>query len=121
MKSTWKRNIILVVSLLSILFSIISPTVLVLADIDDANEKFNRQVDEYIGDSENFTDVLDKIQADSETYKQPNKDTMPHVMKRLFNVGEYINDVEYGVLGSDLGVEREDILVNDSGKWAQSS
>jgi len=114
MKTTWKRNVILIVSLLSILFSIISPTVLVLADTDDANEEFNRQVDEYIGDSEKFTDVLDKIQADSEIYRQPNKNTMPHVMKRLFNVGEYINDVEYGVLGSNLGVEKRDILVNDS-------
>lgn len=114
MKTTWKRNVILIVSLLSILFSIISPTVLVLADTDDANAEFNRQVDEYIGDSENFTDVLDKIQADSEIYRQPNKNTMPHVMKRLFNVGEYINDVEYGVLGSNLGVEKRDILVNDS-------
>ena len=112
MKSTWKRNVILIVSLLSILFSIISPTVLVSAD--DANEEFDKQVDEYVGDSEEFTDVLGKIQADSEAHREPSKNTMPHVMKRLFNVGEYINDVEEGVLGSDLGVEKADILVKDS-------
>lgn len=111
MKSIWKRNVILIVSLLSILFSIISPTVLVSAD--DANEEFDKQVDEYVGDSEEFTDVLGKIQADSETHRQPSKNTMPHVMKRLFNLGEYINNVEDGVLGSDLGVEKEDILVDN--------
>ena len=108
-KSKWKRNTILIMSLIAISFSIISPAIPVLAETNAITE-YNKQVDDYVGDSENFTDVLDKIQEDSETYTEPKKNTMPHVMKRLFNVGEYINGVEYGVLARNLKIERKDIL-----------
>lgn len=116
-KNKWKRNLILMLSLFAIIISTINPAITVLADTDnDANTEFNKQVDEYLGDSEKFTDIIDKIQEDSKINTKPAKNTMPYVMKRLFNIGEYINDVEEGVLGKDLGVEKSDILLN--GRYA---
>lgn len=102
----------LTIVFLAVLVSIASPLSTVLAD-EDANQRFNEEVDEYIGDAEEFTDVIQKLSNDSDENKNPNKNSITHVMKRLLNVGEYVNDVEYGVLDGSLGVSKDDILFND--------
>ena len=106
-----KRNFIIIMSIIAVLFSVVSPSISAFAD--DANEKFDKEVDKYIGDAENFSDVAVKIIDEGETNVAPKKDTIFHVMKRLFSVGEYINDVEDGVLSNKLDVKKKDILVDD--------
>lgn len=109
-----KRNFILILTLITIVMGAISPTLSVLAyDEEDANVKYNRAVNDYIGDSESMTDVLEIIGKDKKAHPKPTKNTMPHVMKRLFNGGEYINDVEEGVLSNQLNVTKSDILYNN--------
>lgn len=107
-----KRNIIIILSILAILLGIFSPSLTTLASLEEANKNFDREVDEYLGDSEDITDVMEKMMSDLENDPNPSKNTMPHVMKRLFGLGVYINDVEYGVLGKNLGVSKEDLLIN---------
>ena len=106
-----KRNVLILIAIIGTLFGLLAPALPVMAD--DAEAEFNKQVDKYVGDSENFEDVLDKIVKDSRDDPNPEKDTITHVFKRLFNVGEYINDVEYGVLSKDLDVSKADILADE--------
>lgn len=112
-KNKTKRNLILMLTMFAILLSVITPTILVLADDDDANAKYNKAVSDYLGDAESMTDVVELIKVDKKVYPKPTKNTMPHVMKRLFNAGEYINDVEEGVLSNQLNVTKSDILYNN--------
>lgn len=111
----FKRNLIIIMTLLALLMSIFAPSIAVSADEEeeDANIKFNMEIDDYIGDSENFTDVIEKIQDDSNSDKKPSKNTISHIMKRMFNIGEYINDVEEAVLSKDLDVTKDDILYEE--------
>lgn len=109
MKANTKRNLMFVIMFFTLFVSVASPLSMVLAD-DDANQKFDEEVNEYIGESEEFTDVIKKISNDSDENKNPSKNSMSHVMKRLFNVGEYINDVEYGVIDRNLDVSKDDVL-----------
>lgn len=108
MKTIAKRNLLLFLSLLTIILSITISFANVSAD--DANAKLDAEVNKYVGDSKEFTDVIEKMAEDSAKDKAPSKNTINHVMKRLFNAGEYINDVEYGVLDGDLGVSKSDVL-----------
>lgn len=113
MKLKNKRNIILIITLITIFISIFSPVFSVLADEDDANQKLNEEINKYIGEEEDFTDVIERLQEDSKTNKNPSKNTILHIMKRLFAPGEYLNDVEDGVLARELGVTKDDILYNN--------
>lgn len=110
-KLKFKRNVLILIAIISTLFGLLAPALSVMA-ADDAEAEFNKQVDKYVGDSENFEDVLDKIVKDSRDDPNPQKNTITHVFKRMFNVGEYINDVEYGVLSKDLNVSKTDILAD---------
>ena len=113
MKNKWKRNITLIAALFAVLLSMFNPALFVLAD--SAYDKFDKQSNEYLEDANDITDVLEKMGEDAEgnEVNDPDKNTMAYVMKRLFYPGIYINDVEHGVLSTDLGLEREDILYLD--------
>lgn len=113
MKNKWKQNIALIAALFAVLLSMFNPALFVLAD--SAYDKFDKQSNEYLEDTNDITDVLEKMGEDAEgdEVNDPDKNTMAYVMKRLFYPGIYINDVEHGVLSTDLGLEREDILYLD--------
>ena len=106
MKPTFKRNLILILSFLSIVASLVSSMPTVSAD----EEKFDKEVNKYVGDADSFEEVLEKFSKDTEANRKPKKDTILHVIDRLIGTGKYLNDVEYGVLDSDLDVKKEDIL-----------
>lgn len=112
MKPTLKRNLILLLSFLSIIASLVSSMPTVSAD----EEKFDKEVNKYVGDADNFEEVLEKFSKDTEANRKPKKDTILHVIDRMIGVGKYLNDVEYGVLDSDLDVKKEDIVYD--GKYA---
>lgn len=100
-------------SIVAIVFSFVAPTLIVFADTEDARRKFDQEVNEHLKDAESATDIIEILSRDAKDHPKPNKNTIAHVMKRLFNPGEYINDVEYGVLSNKLDVEKSDILVGD--------
>ena len=106
MKPTFKRNLILILSFLTIVVSLVSSMPTVSAD----EEKFDKEVNKYVEDADSFEEVLEKFSKDTEANRQPKKDTILHVIDRMIGVGKYLNDVEYGVLDSDLDVKEEDIL-----------
>ena len=107
MKPTFKRNLILILSFLSIVVSLVSSMPTVAAD---TQEKFDEEVNEYVGDADSFEEVLEKYSKDTEGNRNPDKNTILHVIDRMIGTGKYLNDVEYGVLSSDLDVEKEDIV-----------
>lgn len=109
-KNTTKRSIIIIAFIFSILLGMFSPSLEVLADLDEANKNFNREVDDYLEGQDEITDVLEKMMGELKTNPNPSKNTMSHVMKRIFGLGIYINDVEYGVLAKDLNVTKDDIM-----------
>lgn len=113
MKPTFKRNLILILSFLSIIVSLVSSMPTVSADTE---EKFDEEVNKYIGDADSFEKVLEKYSKDTEGNRNPSKNTILHVIDRMIGTGKYLNDVEYGVVSSNLDVKKEDILYD--GKYA---
>lgn len=108
-----KKNIILIITLITILISVFTPVLNVLADGRNANEKLNEEISDYVNGKDEFTDVIEQMQTDSKENANPNKNTILHIMKRLFATSEYLNDVEHGVLSNKLGVVKSDILYNN--------
>ena len=113
MKLNSKRNIILIITLITILISTFSPVLNVLADEIDANQKLNEEINEFVDGEEEVTGFFEKLQKESKTNKNPSKNTILHVMKRVFAPGQYLNDVEDGVLPRELGLNKSDVLYND--------
>jgi len=103
-----KKKLFLIVSVILILFSFLSPSLLTVSA--DANEEFEDQVSSYVGDADEFKDVFSKIMEEN---PNSSKNTISHVMKRIFHVGEYINDVEYAVVADELDMEKSDLLVDE--------
>lgn len=110
-KNKTKNRLMVVIGLLAIAVGLLGPMLMVMAE-DDAKATYDKEVSKYLEGTEEFTDVIEKMGEDAETNPNPDKNTIGHVMQRLFYPGVYINDAEYGVVGSDLGVSKDDLLAD---------
>lgn len=111
----FKKNMFLITAIFAVFLCFLSSTVFMetFADsAEDAEKEYNEAVDKYIGDIEDPGDLLDKMMKDAETNRFPERNSIQYVIQRLFHPGIYVNNVKDGVLDTDLGVSKDDLLIN---------
>lgn len=111
-KDRIKKNAVLMIAIFSIIMSMLSPALTAFANLEESKERFNRESTEFFKDAESATDVLEILEADGKSNPDPDRNTISYVMKRLFGVGVYINDVRDGVLSTSIKEDKENIVYN---------
>lgn len=112
-KTNWKRNLILIITMLAVLLSMLNPALTAFADLDEANQEFNEQSAEFLEDADDAKDIIRILEEDAAANPNPDRNTINFVMKRLLYPGVYVNDVRDGIVSSSIGVDKDDILIDD--------
>lgn len=117
-KLNLKRNIILTLASFLLLLSIINPALMAFASYEEAQQEFNKKSSEYLKDADEAKDIVRILDEDGEKNPNPDRNTISHVMKRMFYPGMYVNDVRDAIVSDEIGKDKEDFIYD--GKYACS-
>lgn len=113
----YKRKLLILFSLFIMIISLISPSATSLAmSYQDAEQEFEEKSNKFLEDAEEAKDIIKILDKDAKENPSPDRNSINHIMKRLFYPGVYVNNVEDGIVAKELEKDKEDILYQ--GKYA---
>lgn len=109
-KDKIKKNAVLMIAIFAIIMSLLSPALSAFADLEESEKKFNKESAEFFKEAESATDMLEILESDGKINKKPERNSISYVMRRLFGLGVYVNDVRDGVLSTSIKEDKENIV-----------
>jgi hypothetical protein len=109
-----KNRFFITTAILAVFLCLLSSPIL-MASADsttEAEKEYNEAVNSYIGDIEDPGELIDKVMNDAKNNPTPDKNSIQYIVSRLFQPGVYLNEVEDGILDSDLEIPKGDVVKN---------